>query len=80
MKEETPIRSVVKEEIKEDRERSVLPDYLRDFFAEDNQPSRPATESVQENSHNDPTTTFKRVDSEVVDDDEDDAIVVERKY
>jgi cell division protein FtsZ len=33
MKEETPIRSVVKEEIKEDRERSVLPDYLRDFFA-----------------------------------------------
>ena len=80
MKEETPIRSVVKEEIKEDRERSVLPDYLRDFFAEDNQPSRPATESVQENSHNDPTTTFQRVDSEVVDDDEDDAIVVERKY
>lgn len=80
IKEETPIRSVVKEEIKEDRERSVLPDYLRDFFAEDNQPSRPATESVQENSHNDPTTTFKRVDSEVVDDDEDDAIVVERKY
>lgn len=80
MKEETPIRSVVKEEIKEDRERSVLPDYLRDFFAEENPPSRPATESVQENSHNDPTTTFKRVDSEVVDDDEDDAIVVERKY
>lgn len=80
MKEETPIRSVVKEEIKEDRERSVLPDYLRDFFAEENQPSRPAAESMQENSHNDPTTTFQRVDSEVVDDDEDDAIVVERKY
>ncbi len=80
MKEETPIRSVVKEEIKEDRERSVLPDYLRDFFAEENQPSRPTAESMQENSHNDPTTTFQRVDSEVVDDDEDDAIVVERKY
>lgn len=80
MKEETPIRSVVKEEIKEDRERSVLPDYLRDFFAEENQPSRPAAESMQENCHNDPTTTFQRVDSEVVDDDEDDAIVVERKY
>jgi cell division protein FtsZ len=80
MKEETPIRSVVKEEIKEDRERSVLPDYLRDFFAEENQPSRPAAETMQENSHNDPTTTFKTIDSEVVDDDEDDAIVVERKY
>lgn len=80
MKEETPIRSVVKEEIKEDRERSVLPDYLRDFFAEENQPTKPAAESMQENSHNDPTTTFQRVDSEVVDDDEDDAIVVERKY
>lgn len=80
MKEETPIRSVVKEEIKEDRERSVLPDYLRDFFAEENQPTKPAAESMQENCHNDPTTTFQRVDSEVVDDDEDDAIVVERKY
>ena len=80
MKEETPIRSVVKEEIKEDRERSVLPDYLRDFFAEENQPTKPAAETMQENSHNDPTTTFQRVDSEVVDDDEDDAIVVERKY
>lgn len=80
MKEETPIRSVVKEEIKEDRERSVLPDYLRDFFAEENQPCRPVRESMQESSHNDPTTTFQRVDTEVVDDDEDDAIVVERKY
>ncbi len=80
MKEEIPIRSVVKEEIKEDRERSVLPDYLRDFFAEENQPSMPARETIQEVSKNDPTTTFKTVDSEVVDDDEDDAIVVERKY
>ncbi len=79
IKKPEPIKSQVKEEIKEERESSVLPDYLRDFFADESEPVKPQTTITGQLQDRDPTTTFNSVNSVNDDDDEDDAIVIDRK-
>ncbi|MCR4698959.1 MAG: cell division protein FtsZ [Bacilli bacterium] len=79
IKKPEPVKSQVKEEIKEERESSVLPDYLRDFFADESEPVKPQTEITGQLQDRDPTTTFNSVSANSDDDDEDDAIVIDRK-